>query len=467
MICKWFSVILSLLLAFMIPVAALADTRHDLTIIPGEMIASEEAIADFLDVFSLTLTTGEESGALTLNLADTAIATAALSADSSGLYVQSNLLSDDVLYITWDDGFAFVTDLLKASMASEGVDEASIEVLESTMAEAKDSIVTALGTGVAPAVSMSPKTTEEALAQAQEMFKDDPEMLSYINSVMNRMVIEDGLFTDEERDAADQKYSMVMTGEDLTALCDTQYLRKLIEEAVLAENPELSGDALAKATDDVIAEVRSVYENSDMNLTLDMYTLENGTVLVGMDMVMQMTIIQEEYEEKTLMNFNYDRLSTAEGIAYKADMSLAIDGEEVMQVVFDLTKGSDAVSKGKLAMLVEGEEMSVMYRAENTQPDVRDRSIALYFRSGATAIIDPAPSDRPVISFRVVTSPETTGLLHDIEHADASNSVNVMKLSDEEMQALIGEISTRCMQVVYAALAKLPTSVLSLVMEMQ
>ena len=55
-----------------------------------------------------------------------------------------------------------------------------------------------------------------------------------------------------------------------------------------------------------------------------------------------------------------------------------------------------------------------------------------------------------------------------LENADSNNSVNVMKLSAEEMEALGAEISGRAMQALYTALGKLPTSTLNLFMgEMQ
>ncbi|MDD6040901.1 MAG: hypothetical protein PUD63_06895, partial [Clostridia bacterium] len=120
MIRKWMSILVSLLLAIALPMSALADTQHTLSIVPGEMLASEEGIADLLNVLALRFTQGNKSGALTVLLNDQPMATVGLSADTTGLYASSEMLGADVLYVTWDDAFALMSDLMQASMAEAG-----------------------------------------------------------------------------------------------------------------------------------------------------------------------------------------------------------------------------------------------------------------------------------------------------------------------------------------------------------
>ena len=93
---KLITTLLCLVLAVALPLAALADTRHTLTLIPGDDLSAVPAIADLCDALSLTLTKGEKSGGLTLSVGGEDIATVALGADSTGLYAQSTLLGDDV-----------------------------------------------------------------------------------------------------------------------------------------------------------------------------------------------------------------------------------------------------------------------------------------------------------------------------------------------------------------------------------
>ena len=107
---KWMALLLSLLLVMMLPLSALADRQHTLTVVPGELIGSQQAVVDLLNVLDLRLTEGDRSGALTIMLNDQDIATLGLTVDTTGLYVSSNIIGADVLYVTWEDGFAFLTD---------------------------------------------------------------------------------------------------------------------------------------------------------------------------------------------------------------------------------------------------------------------------------------------------------------------------------------------------------------------
>ena len=49
MIRKWMTMLLSLVLALSVCMSALADMQHTLSVEPGEMLASEEVIADLLE----------------------------------------------------------------------------------------------------------------------------------------------------------------------------------------------------------------------------------------------------------------------------------------------------------------------------------------------------------------------------------------------------------------------------------
>ncbi len=468
MIRKWMTLLLSLLLAVAVPLSVLADTQHTFTIVPGELLATEEAIADLLKVVDLRLTEGERSGALTVLLNEQPLVTLGLTADTTGLYAASDVLGADVLYVTWDDAFAMLTDLMKANLAEAGMDLAAVQALESNMAEAKNSIVTAIGSGaaVSPQVS-APATMEESMEMVKQMFPDDPEMVKYIEGLYADMTIEDGTFAAENRDTADQKWRMTMDAADLVAICDTAYMRTMMLETLAMENADATEAELAKAADELIAEVKKLYEESGFEMIMEMYTLDAGQTLVGVDMDMSMSMAGEAEGEALqtamLMNADYNRLSDMEGTAYQAEVKMSADGEDVL-VDFDLYRANSGKSKGMLGMLADGEEIIFTYEAENVAADTRVRGIALYMRSGATAILEPAAADRPVISFVIKTEPAPEDTLAALENANADNSVNVLKLSDAEMQALGTTIMTNGMQVLYTALGQLPTSTLNLLM---
>lgn len=452
--------LLCVLLVLMLPLCALADVQHSLKVIPGSGMGPDQAVADLMDAISLKLTQGAKSGALTIALEDADIATAAVTADATGVYVHSNLLSDDVLYVTWDDGFAYLTEVLKAAMQAEGMPESELAALEQGMAEIKNVIVKAEGSGMAGGLE-----TLQSNAAAL-VLPDNSDWQTFASVIGEKMVVENGSFADAQRDTADQKYMLTLTSEDMLKLCDTEYMRTLMREVAAVANSGAEAEELEKAADELLEQAREAYRTSDYEMVMTMYTQNGGSAVAGIEMGMSMAVKKENNTSHIAMNLNYDRLTDENGVAYMADMAVALDGESAVQMAFELHRGLDEVSKGSLALLAEGEEITFLYRAENTQPDVRERRVDLYLRSGATAIIAPAFSDRPVIGFEVVTSPADPAVLAKVEQADPHNSVNVMKLSDEEMQALGSGISARCMQAVYSALAKLPTSALQLAMQL-
>lgn len=461
MIRKWTTVLLSLFLAVMLPVCAMADTQHTLRVVPGDVLASEEAVVDLLNVLSITLTEGSTCGALSLNLNNEAIATVGLTADGTGLYVQSNLLSDDVLYVTWDDGFAVITEVMMGLLRSEGASIAELEKLESSMNELKLAIVNAVNGSSAP--NLSAVNKGKLIFEAGKMAADDPKMVEFVNSVIRGITTEEGTFTSEKHDTASQKITITLTSKDLAVLAETQAARTLMEQYLRESmGSNASADKIAHYTEQNLASLKEELENSDMRLVMTVHQNADEDLPVNVTMLTTM----KDGEETVALKLDYHRLSTENGVDYKAEFSMLDAEAPFLEMLFELNRGFDAVTHGRFALLADGEEITVMYKGENVEADTRSRSIDLYLRSGAVTLLEPVPSDRPIIGIELVSSVADPALLSALESADADNSVNVMKLSDEEMGKLLMDIETRCMQAVYGALGSLPTSVLTLVMGM-
>ncbi len=478
MIRNMMKTLLCLALALMLPLCALADTQHTLTIIPGDELAGVEAVKDLLDVASLTLTTGEKAAALTLTMDGAEIGTNAMSADEAGLFVQSGLISDDVLYATWDDTFAFLAQTMKNAIEAEAAangtqaDPETLQALDTIMAAYKQQVITTVSTGVSVSDAKAAAVTpEEAMAKVEEMFKDDPAMVSMIKDILDRVVIEDGEFADEARDTATRKMSLTLTGKDMAPVCDTQYMRNMMEQTLKAEDSTLEGEALTKKVDEMLAQIKRVYEEGDIELTMEAYSADNDETLVGMEMGLSMafTDASESGEAENVnmtMNINYDRLTGESGVSHKGDMNIqaAENGKNVTtaDVVFDGMEGADGVTDGMLAMMADGTQITVQVHGED-EGETRVRTLGLYTRSGATAIIAPAASDRPMLTLNLVSGDADAKLLEAIQTATPDTAVSVLKLNATEMQALLGDMQTRLMQALYTMISQLPSSVMTLV----
>ncbi|MCI5956045.1 MAG: hypothetical protein MRZ54_03580 [Clostridiales bacterium] len=456
-------------LVLALPLAAMADTQHTLKIIPGAELASEEIVKDVLDAISLKLTTGDsKSGALTLAVKDTDVATLALAADETGLYAQCNLVSDDVFYVTWEDGFAFLTDMMEASIRKNAsangveVDEQAIAALEEVMEQYRKQMTAAITMMGGTKGGMAVKTAEEAIAITNEMFNDDPEMAAYVKSVYDKMTVEKGDFADESRDAADEKYTMTMTGEDFVAICNTAYMRNIVRTIVRQQESDLEDEALEAEVDQFLEEIRKVYKENDINVLMTVYSANEGQDVVGMEMGMNMCVTEKDEEEpetvKIAMNMNYDRLTKENGVTHIADLSMEANDRSMMQMTFDLLKGKDGTSDGMLAALSDGTQITFLYHGEN-KGDQRMRSLGIYGRNGATAITEPAAAERPVITFQLASGETETDLLNDIEKATPATAVKALELSGDEIQALAVDVQIRAMQAFFTALEQMPASV--------
>ena len=181
----------------------------------------------------------------------------ALGADSTGLYVQSTLLGDDVYYVNWDDGFAYVSNLVMEIAEASGMetDAGMAATLKNTLDLYKTKIVETLGAaGYAGSSTVtgtldSAMNDREALKELiQESFPGDPDMVAVYERLFDNMTLEEGEFTDPERDPATRHMSMVLTSEDMADMCDTQYMRGVMEMTLKSQNPELGEEELSFAS---------------------------------------------------------------------------------------------------------------------------------------------------------------------------------------------------------------------------
>lgn len=457
MIRKWMSILLALLLAVMAPVCALADRQNTLTVIPGDALSADEAIADLSEVLSLTYVDGAESIALSAALAEQDMLTIALSADETGLYVYSDLLSDDVLYVTWEDSIALLSQMAAAEMGEEYA-----AVLQQNLEMQLDQL---LQLGAAPvAVAVSP---EESMEEIQKMFADDPAMLDYVQKTIDGMTIEEGSFADPKRDMATGRIAMNMTNEDLLVLCDSATVRTSIEEAIKAENPELTGDDLAAAVDSALEEVRQIYTNMEMEAGMSVYTVDDGEEIVGMELYVPMTMEMDGVKETFVLQADYNRLTMDNGVSFKANLETGFPDEEdgMISLMYDHYKGADELytSDGMLALLAGGQQFTITYDA-TTEGRVRTRLADVYYRDGAAAIVEPAASERPLITFKVLSQDADSDVIKTIEKADSTTAVNLLALNEAELNELMMDIQVRFTQIYSNVLSNLPASVLRLLM---
>lgn len=453
MIRKWMTTLLCLLMALALPLCALADTQTTIKISLGDELVPDQAIKDLFDTLSFTLTGGEKAGALTVNVADTGVVSIAASVDENALYLGSELLGETVYYIGWDDLFTMMDAMMESSADGE-----ELAAAQQSMEQFKTTVMALVSGEALPAQSTDMEANKAAvLAQ----FEGDPTMQTWLQTIMDKVVVENGQFTAEGRDVAAVKTSITMTAEDLLPLFDTEYMRNSVKSA-LQNSEEETGEALEKATDDALAQSRQVIADSECLMTMETYADETSETLIGMDMKMDMTIKEDGEVEGTLaMLMDYDRLTTDAGVSHKGNLSMTVSDDDetmTMQGQMDLLTGDDLL-EGNIALLVEGTEITLHFDTDEATGAV---SVALYQRGNATSIIEPAASARPMLTL-TFTSGETDGaVLSKVKAANAQNAVNILTMSGDDMQALSETVQNNAMSVLFQALSLMPSSVMQL-----
>lgn len=467
MIRKWMAFLLAVVMLAAAPFSAMADTQHTLSIVPGNSLGAQQAVLDLLDVTALRLTTGESSGALTVVMNDKEIVTLGMTADEDGLYAGSEVFGDDVLYITWEDLVDLYIKAIETGLQEAGgADEAVMEMIQQSADQMRDAIDTAIHAETYE-IETAPVTMEESLEALEELFPDDPEMAACIKAIYEKMTVENGSFTFDKRDTADQKYRMTMDAADLVAICDTAYVRNAAMESVRAQMPDITEEEMNSALAEATAEVKKVFEASGFELIMEVYTQDNDMALVGMDMIMNMKLDGAELGDATAQStvqlaFVYDRLTKPEGISHKAEGAAAVDQDKV-DFAFELTENASGSAKGMIGLLAGGEEYVITFNS-GKEAEKTTRLFELYLRSGATAILEPAASARPLVGLKIVTEPADEAKLAALESANAENSLNVMALTETQQNELLSNISANGMQAYFMLLSELPTSVMQMMM---
>lgn len=470
MIRKLFTTLLCLLLTLALPLSSLAATEYTLSIIPGDELSTVQAAADLFHSLAFKLTAGDDSAKLSVVLNDTDVTNAAFRADENGVYVKSDTVSPDVLFYTWEECLEAMEKTAKAF----GYDDETAALIQEIFTQGKDGFLT----GFAAAANQDfseVKTPEDGLALAKKTFQDDPAMIAFIEGVDSRTTVEEGEFADETHDTAASKLTISLTEEDYVTLCDTALMRKFVTELIEEETPEATEREKTEKTDEMIAELKEAYQNADIQITVTALKTETGEGPVALDLSVDILMPEDEDfaaqadsankngsgAAHLTMDASYRRLTTDEGVQRKAQLSMAANGEEICVGAFDALQAKDKTTTATLALLAGRQQITLTY--DKAEADgVKDRTVAIYARSNASAIIAPAASDRPLLSFNLKTKEVEDEALKTVEAATPETASSVSAMTDAEYQAFAADMEARSQQTLYAILNNLPESVLDI-----
>lgn len=495
----WITVVLSLVLALMLPLTSLAAMEVKISVTPGEMLLSEipeemrGAMVDLFKALSIKFLSGEKSGMLTLALNDQSALDVAFRGDEEGIFVQSAILGDQPLYFNMDD----LMEIMVAEMKKQdpSFDE---EAFRATFRDYMEQTMTNVGMASNPMYSMENISTEPVdfyfdkeagLAAVAQMYGDDPGMMAYVTSIMNKTEVTEGEFTSDLRDPADVRMTMTMDSADFVLLLDSKQM-----EETFTQTAAQTG----KTLDELKAEAKESFEKMDMNVVMDMYFIKKGSEFVGMDMLF--TTKEDEDADADVIGidmkvnrlttdvvtYTFTMLGTENDVAEATGEVVTVDDkngkvtiegsfyelddngqpEEVaMQLAGEFTT-VDEILYGWLSMVSEGEAVTFALAAQPTS-DGMVFNMDLYFRENAVAPLAPIPSDSPMFGFTIDLSENVSDEpLAVIDAATIDGSLQLLKMSESELMNYVNSLSANAMRVLSSALSLLPSSVLQLFTQM-
>ncbi|MCL1854518.1 MAG: hypothetical protein FWF86_02195 [Clostridia bacterium] len=494
-------------MAALLPLAALAESPDSswmdraweegkqivttFTVTPGELLATETAVTDLFNAAALSILGQKDNfGSLALLLNGKEVLTLNGESREQGLYVQSELFGDTMLYLDWDGLQALLENMM------EGAAPGASAGFSSQFKTFRDAL-----SGKLPSMEAAPQTPEEAKAMILQVYAEDEAMVSWINGLMDRMIVTEGEFTGPDHDPATQKFELLITQDDIAAIMDTQYMKDLITPQLRSGSPGLTEEELQVQVEKALAEGKEAISNSSIQIPIT--ELANEGVLVSVEIPIVVEIKEQtwdiekneftEISDTAMMPIQYCRL-TAEDVTKH---TFSFIGETGGAVVFSLRgvcneidekhwdfsgdlmadatevnlKGSCTTESNAdildFTLAVSGADMFRLGLLLQDSGEAYDVQVDLYVTPallGMNLDASSLGSAKPLVSLNTHTTvQEPDGRFEAFRTATPETSKELMKMSPDEWNNYGMEINTNVTKVLYAVMAELPTSVLTLV----
>lgn len=483
MIRKILATVLCLMLALSLPLGALAATDVTVRIIPGDELAQmDETVGAALNSLFVHVIAADEGAHIALESETGEVVSAAVGGDENGFYVSSPLLGERILYFTIEDVRNFAIEIMK----QQGATEAELAEIEAMFAQLS---------GNPAAAAMESIDVEALLA--------DPALMQLITSISEKVVTTEGEFTDAAHDPATAKTEIVLTGDDVAPVFDTELMKQVY--GALAQNMGMDAETMLKQVKDMLTQLDmkyniTVFTNGDELCALQMdstmvgeltlettdeqgvATTETSKVDTAVDMDVNVLTQSEDVvnvgilynltnngtgsdEMKTAnMNINITVDDNADKVAFVGSMIVNDDAANKADFQGAFAEGENDSLTGWFAVLADGSQVTFDIKASE-ENDVTNVLVSLLVREEATAIVEPTWSDKPMLSVAVqVKDTEAPANLTALAAATPETAVQLLKMSQEEMQAEVNAISADATSALFAGLANLPTELLSLFM---
>ena len=516
--------LLSVVAALMLPMSAIAQsaamdwmTQADtegkeivttITFEPGATLATDPAVADMSAATVIRinkLAGGYGAFAVVLNGVDSIAAQ--FHAATDGIFVQSETLGTQPLYFSWED----INKGMTEAMSSSGMGETGMNQFSQGFMQGFTT-----GKGMMDGTVEPTKLTQEEMYQKiTEAMGGDEGFVNWMKAIQAKAVVTNGEFTLGDSDTADTKTEILVTKEDIASLYDVTYIQKQVATQIKSKDATLTDEQVTAETAKQIEAIKVEVLASDVTLPITLYT--KGTDdLIAVEWTMTGTFTNDATDTtaflaadtaeptatpvpaapaKINVHMTMARKTLADGKQYTANMTatkddqaqftmnglltkndktmtgtLTMNGDKAdQQVAFDLsadyTDAKHVFGKLNVSVNDKGALSAVVLGFDQVVGDTTvDNQLSLAYGESIEAIT--AAGDAAVLGTIKVNcvKQDNSGTFATISEATPATSLEVMKLSETDLQTYLSTLQSNAMQTLYKVLGNLPQSVSSQLM---
>ncbi len=502
---KLFTRLLCLAIALLLPLSALATAEPSLlekaltdgkqvvttiSVTPGEDLSQDPILADLCKVLALRFTAQGDVGAFSLLLSQEEALTLNGRMDETGLFLDSPMLYDGVLYFAMAD----LQKVLETSMQSSGAGNEMFAQFQHGFNS---------GAMMGSTAAFGKDVTSMTEAEMREFFvklTGDEDYADWVLALQKKAVITQGDFTADTHDPATTKVELTLTRDDLLPIFDMEIVKKNIRQqlAAIPENSSLTPEELETKVDEAVAEAKA--ELQKMEIQMDLTALQTDTDLISM--TMPVTVkgkttatdaegTETEQDFTAYMNLDYNRLTTADKANHALNLTtgendkpmLAINGfvnenkDGGFDMDFAVTGAEDSMNgalkgvytpvenggNGLLSLSSQGSEALVRF-AQQTSEAAVDTKVDLFLKEGDAALMTLADTDKPTITLDINAAlRDDDGSFQALLSATPETAAQPLQMSEQDMGIFMQTLAMNAQKLLMNILPKLPESLLRVV----
>lgn len=510
--------LLSVVAALMLPLTAMAQStpmdmlsqaRADgkeivttVSFVPGGMISGDQTVTDLSGATALRFNGMKDGlGAFAVVLSGVDVLSAQLRLQSDGLYVQSETLGSKPLYFTWEDLNKGIISLMQSS----GADQATMDQYSQSMSSMMEQLRILNADAEFTANYSEPLTEEETKQRIIQSMGGDESMVNWINGIEAKTVVTKGEFTVDGSDKADTKTVYTIDKNDFATFYDGEYYLQKFSAQLKAKDPSMTDEQALQAAKEEIAMISKALLDAETQMVVTVYTAADEFVAMEMGLSAMAdasdaqptattsepkTVVAEESKKVAItVAGQLTRKTDGDQKAYQGMITITQDGKDVAyidgSVTYDKQKAvaeldvldeqsspvltldytaNYADESHKTAELegtayIDGDSYAFMLNADKAIGDQTiDLSLTLAFATNLEDI-KATPDAYTLGTLKVNTViQEDSGTFASLKEATPETSLDVMKMTEEQLQSYLTTLQVNAYDVFYKVYSNLPES---------